>query len=213
MLKHVVNYTDPLTDEKVTETLHFNFSKAELAEKVMIDQEYGDKLKAIATREDPKELIDTIKEMVREAYGDVVEVNGRKQFRKTAEGTEAFLGSEAYSTFFFELFTDPQHTINFVNGIMPAEFMEGVEVPQVTRRPQPQDRRPKQIKQVELPAEDIQIVGGQELTKAEFVGSDPRDVDVEDNPAQDRLKELEARPLDGLKIDELIELKTLRGDI
>lgn len=192
MLKHVVNYTDPLTDEEVTETLHFNFSKAELAEKVMIDPEYGNKLKAIAERENAKELIDNVKEMIRESYGDVLEINGRKQFRKTVEGTEAFLGSEAYSTFFFGLFTDPQNTINFVNGIMPAEFMEGVEVPEVTRRPQPQDRRPKQVKVVEIP-DGIEV--------------------IEPDPAQDRLKELEARPLDGLKIDELIELKTLRGDI
>lgn len=200
MLKHVVNYKDPLTGDDVTETLHFNLSKAELAEIVLVDDEYGNKLEAVAKREDPKELLETVKDIVRRSYGEVVETGGRRRFVKSDEASLAFMGSEAFSTFFFELFTDPQKTYDFINGVMPQDLLNGSAEELVAQaranRPVPQDRLPKKIKNVELPAEDpIEIDGIQE-----------------ENALRARRAELEQRPANELSIDELIELKTLQED-
>lgn len=198
MLKHVVNYKDPLTGENITETLHFNLSKAELAEIVLVDDEYGNKLQAIAKREDPKELLESVKDIVARSYGEVVEVGGRRRFVKADEATKVFMGSEAFSTFFFDLFTDPNKTIDFVNGVMPQDLLDGsaeeLAAQARSNRPVPQDRLPKQIKNVNLPAED------------------PIELEVlqEENSLSDRREELESRPANELSIDELIELKRLQ---
>lgn len=207
MLKQDVTYKDPLTDEKVTETLHFNLSKAELAEMLVIDPEYPNRLQEIAKREDPQELVDTIKELVRRSYGEVVEVDGRKRFFKSEATSEAFLGTEAYSEFFFGLFTDLSRATAFVNGVMPADLLDGsaleaAPAPQAPRRPVPQDRLPKRVKTVEVSADQFE-----EVSDVEVVDANP-EVDEKAN----RVKELLSKSFSELTLDELIELKQLQQE-
>jgi len=179
MLIQDVTYTDPFTNEEVTETLHFNLSKAEVAEMVLTGENFGEKLRDVAQRADAKELIATLKDIIRKSYGMAVEVEGRKSFKKTPEISEAFLGSEAYSTFFWDMVRDLDKVIVFVNGIMPEELMDAAkaDMPEAFRtldKPKPQDYLPRRVKTVEMPkdvvdvpVDDVIVTHREELTPEE----------------------------------------------
>jgi hypothetical protein len=152
MLQKTVTYVDPFTDEKTSEVLYFNLSKAEVAELVLAGDDFGERLQAVAEKADPKELLATVKDIIRRSYGERVEMNGKAHFMKSPEISKNFMATEAYSAFFYELFTDPSATAEFINGIMPEELINAAKEQTLVK--QPQDHRPKEIKTVELPRED-----------------------------------------------------------
>ncbi|MCD8372606.1 MAG: hypothetical protein LUD27_04830 [Clostridia bacterium] len=117
MLKKTITYTDYNGVER-TEDFYFNFTQAELTE-----MQYGveggleEQLKRIVNTKDQPAIIREFKNLILKAYGEK-SADGR-QFMKSAEISEKFAHTEAYSILFMELATDANKASDFVNGIVP----------------------------------------------------------------------------------------------
>ena len=117
MLKKVITYTDYDGVER-TETFHFNFTKAEVAEMEMSTEGgLAKKIEKIVEAKDQKEIIALFKEVVLSAYGEKT-ADGRR-FVKSQEIRDAFAQTEAFSELFMELATNTDAAIAFLNGIIP----------------------------------------------------------------------------------------------
>lgn len=116
MLKKTVTYTDPFTDEVKTEDFYFHLSKAELIEMEVAQKGGMQKhLERVIASEDGAEIMKEFKEILRRSYGE--KKDGR--FVKSEQAWEEFVSGEAYSNLFFELCTNAQAAIEFINGIIP----------------------------------------------------------------------------------------------
>lgn len=128
MLKKVITYTNPFTDQDVTETHYFHISKADLVQMEMEENKaaYTDKegnkltgmqakLQQIADSEDGKAIMAEFKDIVRRAYGK----KDGDRFLKSQALWEEFAATEAYSQLIFEICTDATASAEFVNGIIP----------------------------------------------------------------------------------------------
>lgn len=120
MLKETRTYTDFNGVER-TEDFYFNFSKAELAEKHLSSNEgLSEMLNRIVNSKNNKEIVDTFKEIILEAYGEKSE-DGRR-FIKSPELSKAFSETPVYSDLFMELATDDDKAAAFIHGILPADW-------------------------------------------------------------------------------------------
>ena len=128
MLKKTITYTNPFTDQVMTEDHYFHISKADLVE--MEIEEHGlvykskdgeeltgmrARLQKISDSEDGKAIIAEIKEMIRRSYG----VKQGDRFLKTQEAWDDFSSSEAFSQLLFELCTDAVAAGEFMGGLVP----------------------------------------------------------------------------------------------
>lgn len=108
------------------ENFMFNLSKAEIME-----MELGtvgglkDHIERISETQDLPELTRLFKDLILKSYG-VKSADG-KRFVKSAELSEEFAQTEAYSELFMKLATDADAAQKFVNGILPK--LEGSAVP------------------------------------------------------------------------------------
>ena len=75
--------------------------------------------KIIETQDSPA-IIKIFKDLILKAYGE--KSPDGKRFMKSAERSEAFAQTEAYSNLFMELATDADAAAKFVNGITPVEI-------------------------------------------------------------------------------------------
>jgi hypothetical protein len=130
MLKKTITYTNPFTDQEVSEEHYFHISKADLVEMEM--EEHSDKyvkdgeeltgmrakLQRIVDSEDGKAIMTEFKDMIRRSYGR----KEGERFLKSSEIADDFMASEAFSQLLWELCTNPQSAAEFVNGIVPANL-------------------------------------------------------------------------------------------
>lgn len=135
MLKRPITYTNPFTEQEVTETHYFHISKADLIKMEL--EEHGDeyekdgktltgmhaKLQRITDSEDGKAIMHEFEGMIRRAYG---KKEGEK-FLKSPEISDEFMASEAYSQLFFELCTQADAGAEFINGVIPGNLDEIAE--------------------------------------------------------------------------------------
>ena len=120
MYKKTITYTD-YNGEKRTETFHFNFSKAELAElQLSTDGGLETYIKRIVDAQDSKALVKIFKDLLLKSYG--VKSDDGRRFIKSKELSDEFSQTEAYSDFFMELATNDKAAAEFINGIMPADL-------------------------------------------------------------------------------------------
>lgn len=122
MLKKTITYIDYDGNER-TEDFYFNLSKAELVE--MDASTTGGLAKMITkivAEQDSKRIIEYFKNLVLKSYGEK-SPDGRR-FIKSAELSDAFSQTEAYSEIFMELATDAEAAAKFVNGIVPKNMAE-----------------------------------------------------------------------------------------
>lgn len=130
MLKKTITYTNPFTDELVSEEHYFHLSKANLVEMQMeslhepevIDPATGDrlegfraKLQRIINSKDGVAVLEVVKDMIRRTY---LKRDGDRSL-KSPEITEEFLSTEAFSQLLFDLCTNAEEQADFMNGIMP----------------------------------------------------------------------------------------------
>jgi hypothetical protein len=134
MLKKTVVYTNPFTDEEVTEDHYFHISKADLIEMSMeeMDTTYvkdGETLTGMQAR--LQRIVDSnnrtlimaeFKDILRRSYGK----KEGDRFLKSEEIWQEFVSSEAYSNLFFELCTNAKSAGEFMNGIIPANLEQDV---------------------------------------------------------------------------------------
>lgn len=151
MLKKTISYFD-FDNQETSETFYFNLSQAELLElELSTEGGYGDYLQKLAEEASlrPADLIKELKFLIKKAYGERSEDG--KRFVKSEKLSEDFGFTNAYAALFFELSTNVDSTVEFVNGIMPGEVAQKVaeEAAAVNTRPVPQDRLPKRPKPVE----------------------------------------------------------------
>ncbi len=131
MLKRPITYTNPFTNEEVTETHYFHISKADLME--MEVEEHKDrytskdgrdltgmeaKLQRIVDSEDGKAIMREFKDIIRRSYG---KKDGDKFIRNQAIWEE-FSSTEAYSQLLFELLTQGDSAAQFIAGVIPGNL-------------------------------------------------------------------------------------------
>lgn len=125
MLKRNITYED-LEGETVTETFYFNLSKAELMELQMSSEGgFGKLLERIIETTNKKAMIEQFKRIILMSYG--VKSEDGKRFIKNDELRHQFTEMPAYSALFFELATDDDAAVAFVQGIVPKDILAEVE--------------------------------------------------------------------------------------
>lgn len=120
MIKKTITYVDYNGTER-TEDFYFNLSKAELMEMEMGTKGgLTEELQRIINAQDTPEIIKVFKGLLLKSYGQ--KSPDGKRFIKSAELSEEFEQTEAYSHLFMELATDDKKASDFVNGIMPSDI-------------------------------------------------------------------------------------------
>lgn len=120
MLKKTITYTDYNGTER-KEDFYFNLSKAEVMEMEMSTSGgLAQMINKIIETQDSPAIIKIFKDLILKAYGE--KSPDGKRFIKSAELSEAFAQTEAYSNLFMELATDADAAAKFVNGITPVEI-------------------------------------------------------------------------------------------
>lgn len=120
MIKKTITYVDYNGTER-SEDFYFNLSKAELMEMEMGTKGgLTEELQRIINAQDTPEIIKVFKGLLLKSYGQ--KSPDGKRFIKSAELSEEFEQTEAYSQLFMELATDDKKASDFVNGIMPSDI-------------------------------------------------------------------------------------------
>lgn len=121
MLKKTITYED-FNGNTRTEDFYFNLTQAEVVEMQLSTSGGFDKmLTNIINAQDEPSLIKEFKKIIKASYG-VKSSDGRK-FIKNDEVFEDFASTEAYAKLFVELATNDEAASEFVNGIMPKQFL------------------------------------------------------------------------------------------
>lgn len=127
MIKKTISYVD-YNDVERSEDFYFNLSKAELMEMEMsIAGGLAEMITKIVAAQDQPAIIKLFKDLILKAYGE--KSPDGKRFIKSAELSEAFSQTEAYSNLFMELSTDSNKAAEFVNGIIPSELAKQANTP------------------------------------------------------------------------------------
>ena len=117
MLKKTITYED-FNGDKRTEDFYFNMSKAEL---VNLDLECPGGLKAYADKlirnGDRSEIVRLFKTVILGSYGEKDDTGRR--FIKSAELSEQFEQTNAFSELYLEILSDEKAMADFINGIIP----------------------------------------------------------------------------------------------
>lgn len=120
MLKKTMTYTDYNGNQR-TEDFYFNLTKAEILEMEMTTTGgLAEMIQRIVKAQDIPAIVKIFKDLVLKAYGQ--KSPDGKRFIKSAELTEGFAQTEAYSDLFMELSTDAEKAQQFINGIVPADI-------------------------------------------------------------------------------------------
>lgn len=131
MLKKTITFTNPFTDEEVTEDHYFHISKADLVEMEMEENKASyttkdgrdltgmqAKLQRVVDSDDGRTIMFEFKEIIRRAYGK----KDGDRFLKSREISDNFAATEAHSQLIFEICTDPNAAAAFVEGIIPKNL-------------------------------------------------------------------------------------------
>lgn len=132
MIKKTVTYRD-FNDMERTEDLYFHMTQPELI-KLSVSKEGGFEryLNKIIQTNNMKEIVDTLDEVIRLAYGEKT-IDGR--FEKTPEILSKFVSSEAYNTIFMDVAQSAEVAAEFINGVIPKNMntqAQGTVVPMPT---------------------------------------------------------------------------------
>lgn len=119
MLKKTINYKDYNGEER-SEDCYFNLSRAEVTEmELTTEGGLSEMIQGITRDKNVPKIIEVFKMLILKSYGKK-SPDGRR-FIKSAELSEEFSQTEAYSELFMELATNASSAAAFVNGIMPVE--------------------------------------------------------------------------------------------
>lgn len=120
MIKKTITYTDYNGTER-TENFYFGLNKAEIMDmELSVTGGMRQLLQMIIDKQDIPKIIEAFKKIIKMSYGEK-SPDGRR-FIKSAELTEAFVQTEAYSELYMELISDADAAANFINGIVPADI-------------------------------------------------------------------------------------------
>lgn len=120
MLKQSITFQN-LDDEEVTEDFYFQITKAEVAEKALIEGEgYYERLRDLSVEKDGAKIISHFKAILASAVG-------RREgqiFKKSQEITDYFMFSGAYDAFFMGLMEKPDSGASIIAAMLPKDAQE-----------------------------------------------------------------------------------------
>lgn len=126
MLKKEIIYTDYDGNEQTGE-YHFHLSKKDLMEmEFSTDGGMQKTIERIVEKEDVKGLAELIKEIILKSYGELTEDDRFIKVRNGHKLSEDFEQTEAFSELYFELNTNENALVEFVNGVIPANFRQEI---------------------------------------------------------------------------------------
>lgn len=129
MIEIPITYTD-FNDEERTEVFHFHLSQTAIAEIAMMvmgmnvgpEVDVEEVLKAIVTRGNPTEIIETFQGIIRKSVGEKSE-DGRR-FDQSPAVVNGFMQSNAYQELFMRLMTEDSFRDEFLIGMLPSKLAE-----------------------------------------------------------------------------------------
>lgn len=126
MLKKNIKYVDYDGNDRA-EDFYFNLNKAEVIE-LQLGTVGGltKTLEKIVQENDTSRIIEYFKTIILKAYGEK-SADGRR-FIKSQELRDAFEQTEAYSELFMELASDAKMAAEFINGVLPKEAADAIDV-------------------------------------------------------------------------------------
>jgi hypothetical protein len=117
MVKKTITYTDFDGNVRTEDSL-FNLSRAEVIEmELSVSGGLTQMIERIASTQDGPAIFKVFKDIIMKAYGE--KSPDGKRFIKSAELSEAFSQTEAYSELLMELITDPNAAAKFMNELIP----------------------------------------------------------------------------------------------
>jgi len=117
MLKKTIKYFDFDGNER-EEDFYFNLTRAEAIElELGIEGGVEQYIKKITGDKDNRSIVDFFKDIILRSYGEK-SADG-KRFMKSAEISNGFASTEAYSELFIELTSSTEAATAFFNGIVP----------------------------------------------------------------------------------------------
>jgi len=120
MLKQTIKFKTLDGDDRERD-FYFHIKKDKLVElEIVHEGGFKDHLQDIIASKNGRKIMDAFKEIVAMSYGERSEDG--MSFLQSPERSEWFMGTDAYSEFFFDLVTEPEFAAKFVNGIMPSNL-------------------------------------------------------------------------------------------
>lgn len=120
MLKKTIKYTDYNGNER-NEDFYFNLTKAEVMEMEMsTDGGFAEMINRVIAAQDVPTIIKIFKDIILKAFG--VKSPDGKRFIKSAELSEEFSQTEAFSDLYMTLATNAEEATAFINAIVPADM-------------------------------------------------------------------------------------------
>jgi len=120
MLKKTIKFKD-LEGKEHEKDFYFHLKKDLLVElEIVHEGGFKEQLQGIIDSKNGRKIMDAFKEIVAMSYGEKSEDG--LSFLQSKERSEWFMGTDAYSEFFFELVTDATFASDFINGIMPSNL-------------------------------------------------------------------------------------------
>lgn len=121
MYKKTITYTD-YNDVQRTEDFYFSLSEAEITEMQLgVEGGYAAMIDKIIKAQDTPALIKIFKELLLKSYG--IKSDDGRRFIKSAQLSEEFTQTPAYSELYMMLATDDKQASAFIKNIMPAKLV------------------------------------------------------------------------------------------
>lgn len=123
MYSETIDYVD-YNGVARSEKFYFNLTEAEIMElELGTTGGFAEMLQRIVEAKDAPAIMREFKAIIYKSYGKRSD-DGRR-FIKSAELSDEFMQTEAYSQLFMKLCTDSDAGSKFVNGIMPKSMTDG----------------------------------------------------------------------------------------
>lgn len=123
VLKKAITYQN-LDGEEVTEEFHFQLTKAEVAERALIEGSgYADRLKALSVETDGAKIIKHFKEILESAVGR----REGQLFIKNDDVRNHFMFSGAYDVFFMDLLEEKDSGAEIIKAMLPKDAHEAID--------------------------------------------------------------------------------------
>lgn len=125
MYKKTIKFTDFNGIER-TQDFYFYLSKTDLTRlNSRVEGGIQNKFENIINKLNVKELVATVEELVKAAYGEKSDDGVR--FIKSAALSESFAQTNAYDELFMELITNPDALADFIKKVLPADLQTKID--------------------------------------------------------------------------------------
>lgn len=132
MLEKKIKFTDYNGVER-EQTFQFNLNKQELMTMELgTTGGYTEMLKTIINAQDTPTLMEVFEKFILKSYGRK-SADGMR-FEKSEQLSQEFKQTEAYSELFMELLTSDEAAAKFINGVVPKEVANQIDLKQVEQQ-------------------------------------------------------------------------------